>query len=219
MTQPPLTIKSKYSHSTHCTPRPSENTQSHHPNHPTLVNKSPQSTDLTTSSTNLVSTTPSQHHPHPANTLIPPHSSTGLDISGNHSLPTFFRNFTFFNIDYIDGLVQNCSLSIVNALEILHSCTKPSVFDLEDNVAQIHLPGWQFYLPWVRVIKFNSLSGDSEQRGPYSPYKPCNHSLYRLYGPHCLLSPERPLNKYLITHWNVRQSDISSPVSSLSQHA
>ena len=114
-----------------------------------LCQQSPQSTDLTTTSTNLVSTTPSQHHPHPANTLIPPHSPTGLDISGNYSLPTFFRNFTFFNIDYIDGLVQNCSLSIVNALEILHSCTKPSVFDLEDNVAQIHLPGWQFYLPWV----------------------------------------------------------------------
>ena len=116
-----------------------------------LCQQSPQSTDLTTSSTNLVSTTPSQHHPHPANTLIPPHSPTGLDISGNYSLPTFFRNFTFFNIDYIDGLVQNCSLSIVNALEILHSCTKPSVFDLEDSVAQIHLPGWQFYLPWVSV--------------------------------------------------------------------
>ena len=28
------------------------------------------------------------------------------------------------------------------------------------------------------AIKFNSLSGDSGQRGPYSPYKPCNHSLY-----------------------------------------
>ena len=28
------------------------------------------------------------------------------------------------------------------------------------------------------VIKFNSLSGDSKQLGPYSPNKPCNHSLY-----------------------------------------
>ena len=28
------------------------------------------------------------------------------------------------------------------------------------------------------VIKFNSLSGDSRQQGPYSPYKLCNHSLY-----------------------------------------
>ena len=29
-----------------------------------------------------------------------------------------------------------------------------------------------------RVIKFNSLSGDSGQWGAYSPYKPCNCSLY-----------------------------------------
>ena len=28
------------------------------------------------------------------------------------------------------------------------------------------------------VIKFNILSEDSVQRGPYSPRKPCNHSLY-----------------------------------------
>ena len=28
------------------------------------------------------------------------------------------------------------------------------------------------------VIKFKGLSKDSGQRGPYSPYKPCNHSLY-----------------------------------------
>ena len=29
--------------------------------------------------------------------------------------------------DHIDGLVQNCSISIVNTLEILQSCTKPSL--------------------------------------------------------------------------------------------
>ena len=27
--------------------------------------------------------------------------------------------------EYIDGLVQECSISIANALEILQSCTKP----------------------------------------------------------------------------------------------
>ena len=32
------------------------------------------------------------------------------------------------------------------------------------------------YQGWV--IKFNGLSGDSGQRGPYSSYKPCNRSLY-----------------------------------------
>ena len=29
---------------------------------------------------------------------------------------------------YIDGLVQDCSISIANALEILPSCTKPSIY-------------------------------------------------------------------------------------------
>ena len=30
----------------------------------------------------------------------------------------------------------------------------------------------------VWVIKFNGLFGDSEHRGPYRPYKPCNHSVH-----------------------------------------
>ena len=29
--------------------------------------------------------------------------------------------------EYIDGLVQDCSNSIANALELLQSCTKPSI--------------------------------------------------------------------------------------------
>ena len=29
----------------------------------------------------------------------------------------------------VDGLVQDCSISIVNALKILQSCTKPSIYD------------------------------------------------------------------------------------------
>ena len=40
----------------------------------------------------------------------------------------------------------------------------------------IHALSVQELSEWV--IKFNSLSRDSGQRGPYSPYKPCNHSLY-----------------------------------------
>ena len=30
--------------------------------------------------------------------------------------------------EYIDGLVQDCSISIANALRILHSCSKPSIY-------------------------------------------------------------------------------------------
>ena len=31
------------------------------------------------------------------------------------------------NSPYIDGLVQDCSISIANTLEILQSCAKPSI--------------------------------------------------------------------------------------------
>ena len=56
-----------------------------------------------------------------------------------HSLPR--RNFTWqrnylgrqascFVIYHFDGLVQHCSISNANALEILQSCTKPSIYSL-----------------------------------------------------------------------------------------
>ena len=34
----------------------------------------------------------------------------------------------FQSIGYTDGLVQNCSNSIANALELLQSCTKPLTY-------------------------------------------------------------------------------------------
>ena len=37
---------------------------------------------------------------------------------------------------------------------------------------------WYSATIWKWVIKFNSLFGDSRHRGPRSPCKPCNHSLY-----------------------------------------
>ena len=57
-----------------------------------------------------------------------------------------YKIWHFFDTDYINGWVQDCSISIANTLEIMQSCTKPSMYDLEENV-QIHLLGWQFYLP------------------------------------------------------------------------
>ena len=38
------------------------------------------------------------------------------------------RPFSMFSGHYFDGLVQNCSNSIANALELPQSCTKPSIF-------------------------------------------------------------------------------------------
>ena len=44
-----------------------------------------------------------------------------------HNLPSWTTNFGCLLI-YIDGLVQDCSISIANALEILQSCIKPSIW-------------------------------------------------------------------------------------------
>ena len=43
--------------------------------------------------------------------------------------PQWVKCFEIFivNMFHIDGLVQDCSISIANALEILQSCTKPSI--------------------------------------------------------------------------------------------
>ena len=40
---------------------------------------------------------------------------------------------------YIDGSVQNCSNSIANALELLQSCTKPSISTIESTNQPSHL--------------------------------------------------------------------------------
>ena len=35
---------------------------------------------------------------------------------------------TLFGMSYIDGLVQDCSIFSALAMEILQSCTKPSIY-------------------------------------------------------------------------------------------
>ena len=54
-----------------------------------------------------------------------------------HSVITLYRITSFAHLPallYIDGLVQACSISIANALELLQSCTKSSIyhFNLHD---------------------------------------------------------------------------------------
>ena len=44
--------------------------------------------------------------------------------------PQWVNFFQHILIPYIDGLVQDCSISIANALEILQSCIKPSILSL-----------------------------------------------------------------------------------------
>ena len=42
---------------------------------------------------------------------------------------------------YIDGLAQDCSISIANALEMLQSCNKPSIYALP-NLNELMIHDW-----------------------------------------------------------------------------
>ena len=44
-----------------------------------------------------------------------------------HLGSTIAKSLVRFQNDHIDGLAQDCSNSIGNALELLHSCIKPSI--------------------------------------------------------------------------------------------
>ena len=49
-------------------------------------------------------------------------------------------------MDHIDGSVQDCSISIANALEILQSCTEPSIFSCRSSSPTWdtdHFGAWQ----------------------------------------------------------------------------
>ena len=48
-----------------------------------------------------------------------------------------FKDYIIINFD---GLVQDCSISIANALEILQSCTKPSIYGFMQFI-YIYSPG------------------------------------------------------------------------------
>ena len=72
----------------------------------------------------------------------------GFTSRRNYLLPKI-SVFSFFNTDYIDGLLHDCSISIANALEIIQSGTKPSIYDLGENFAQIHLLTGSFTCPWT----------------------------------------------------------------------
>ena len=53
------------------------------------------------------------------------------------------------NMLYIDGLVQDCSISIANMLKILQYCTKPSIFEITEAT---FLENIQFVLRFIMNI-------------------------------------------------------------------
>ena len=56
---------------------------------------------------------------------------------------------------YIDGLVQDCSNSIANALELLQSCTKPSIYDFCLHGCFLFVGAffhWSLVMPYVHLV-------------------------------------------------------------------
>ena len=55
----------------------------------------------------------------------------------NFHLPDF-QNFAFFEMDNIDGLVQERRNSSALAMELRLSCTNPSIYVTDELFAEIH---------------------------------------------------------------------------------
>ena len=72
------------------------------------------------------------------------------------TVPTFIFLLQTWNCHPpIDGLEQDCSNSIANALELLQSCTKPSIWTIPTG----HVTEWPLLglLPWYPIAHVKSL--------------------------------------------------------------
>ena len=71
---------------------------------------------------------------------------------------------------HIDGLAQDCSYSIANALELLQSCTKPLLYNLDGPVFELS----QVLLHLVLTVWRSFLcADDAHHKKPHSPSLPC----------------------------------------------
>ena len=55
----------------------------------------------------------------------------------------------------IDGLVQDCSNSIANALELLQSCTKPSMYALVNGKPLLEMISTYCHIDPRNMLKWN----------------------------------------------------------------
>ena len=60
--------------------------------------------------------------------------------------------FLIYAVGYLDGLVQDCSNSIPNALELLQSCTKLLIYDCELQLLCAELLGRKKYVGHDNII-------------------------------------------------------------------
>ena len=100
-------------------------------------------------------------------------STTVLPI--NHVIQMTQCLSGFVNHDYWIVIVQNAVSQIVIFVVI---ALKLILYIYQTCILSCVMHFMVTECPSEWVIKLNGLSWDSGHRGPYSPYKPCNHSLY-----------------------------------------
>ena len=112
---------------------------------------------------------------------------------------------TFFNPVHINGLVQDCSNSIANALELLQSCTKPSICSRVKQLNKISITVWQCKCVWqllhikmlcITIKRTNSHVFISDIQIPnyFAEHPICNKNTYVYITVHKSIS-------YISKHW------------------
>ena len=86
---------------------------------------------------------------------------TNWTLEKDQNTTILLQEYEFGNAD---GLVQDCNISIANALEILQSCTKPSIlcarwgpFCLYLKTSTQHLPDWRCFLALTRAASLSCM--------------------------------------------------------------
>ena len=142
--------------------------------------------------------------------------TTTKQSTAKQSTPTPYAHITWdiLYTPHIDGLVQDCNNSIANALELLQSCTKPSICPIEVHFIEVHIHPIQVHLTSPCILSIHPLlqsrlvpsSTNSTNRHPT-----CSHQSLQPAdlptGPHhcCLyLKARRVLSRgKLVPDWGV----------------
>ena len=91
-------------------------------------------------------------------------------------------------LNYFDGLVQDCSISIANVLEILQPCTRPSMSCVIRS-CQWFLEKSSWYQPWQVIWKYIFQMAFTLTR---------NQRVKQLWGPPSIASHSPPSNEWVM---------------------
>ena len=90
------------------------------------------------------------------NTRTRAFSRTILKVLTRH---TDIHAARWMNKQYIDGLLQDCSISSVVAMKMLQFCIKPSIYDIPVQVLRMKIKNYtSFILYWLQAWLYNNKS-------------------------------------------------------------